>query len=261
MDNQNQSLRHKGDIIFLVVILGVIFCVFAICAGLVSLLSIGYFNSQSAHPIAIIPATPTPGPCPPIPSDWDLKIEDRFDNNFNHWPIGQKDSDYGTKMREITDGKYRIHAVASKSVNSYFYPSMEYKVYDFYLAADVRQLEGQLSGLYGLVYRRNPDDDRYFFGILDTQMFTLRQKFMNEWHTLIPPTYSPAVRPGEANRLVVIANGSSFTFCINQTLIAEIENADITLGEAGFSYSLFNEGDEATFEFDNFQLYVPPSSE
>jgi hypothetical protein len=100
-----------------------------------------------------------------------------------------------------------------------------------------------------------------FFGVRDNQRFTFREKSGDEWSTLIPTTYSSAIKPGETNQLTVLAEGSNFSFCINQLLVAEIENEDIEFGIAGFSYSLFNEGDEAKFEFDNFRLYVPPTTE
>lgn len=261
MIDQDQSRQQKKEMVILTIVFGALFCICILILGTVLLVYTRSFNAYSADPNFLVPATPTPVSCPPVPSNWDVKIEDRFNNHLNEWPFGNTDDEYVTENQKIIDGKYRIHAVAKKSVNTYFYPSMDYKVYDFYLSADARQLEGQLDNMYGLMYRLNPDRDRYFFGIRETQRFTLRQYLMNEWHTLIPPTYSPAIMPGEANRLVVVANGSSFTFCINQALVAEIENADITSGKAGFSYSLFNEGDEATFEFDNFQLYVPPETE
>jgi hypothetical protein len=264
MNKQDKSLFQRNDIIFLAVILGVLICICVLGFCIISLAAIGNFKAQSANPITFIQLTPTSSPCPPVRADWAVKVEDRFDDNHNHWPIGNElraNIINVSEIREITGGKYRIQATARGSANRYFYPSMDYEVHDFYLMADVRQVEGPLYSLYGLNFRISPHGDQYFFGIRDTQRYTLSQVFEDQRQTLISPTYSPLIRPGETNQLVVVASGPHFVLCINQIAVAEIENADITQGKAGFSYSLIDEGDEATFEFDNFLLYTPPPSE
>jgi hypothetical protein len=63
----------------------------------------------------------------------------------------------------IIEGKYHVQATASRDVNYHFYPLMDFRTTDFFLRAVVRQLEGPLDSLYGIIFRLNYDSDRYFF--------------------------------------------------------------------------------------------------
>ena len=259
MDEQGQSRQQKREMVILSIIFGAFFCICILSLGVVLLIYTRNFNALSTNPYILIPGTPTPAVCPKVPLGWNLEIDENFDNNKKDWSVGLRYHDFGRTRSEIVNGNYQIQATASRSVNSYFHPRMNFKTYDFFLQGDVLQIEGPTGGLYGIMFRLNYDGDRYFFGIRDTQRFTLRQNFKDEWSTLIPATYSSAIRPGEPNQLTVLAQDSHFSFCINQLLVDEIDNGDIEFGIAGFSYTLFNEGDKAKFEFDNFRLYVPPS--
>ena len=265
MNNANQSNHQKEDLIFLFIILGVIACVCLICICIIASTSVSLFNSPSGDPFTFIPSTPTPAPayCPKVPSDWTLEINETFDNNKKDWTVGLEYDDYGKTRQDIADGKYKIQASASATQGVYrqYKPLMPYKTYDFYLKADVRQVEGPLDSEYGIVFRNNASGDLYNFGITDNQEFFFDQWFTDDWFNLLPITYTPIVKPGEPNQLTVLAQGAHFSLCINRLLVAEIENDDIVVGKAGFAYSLFNEGDEAEFEFDNFRLYVPPTTE
>ena len=259
MDDLDQSRKQKNEMVILSVIFGAFFCICILLLGAVLLLYTRNFNEFSTDPNFFIPATPTPASCPKVPTGWTLEVNETFDNNKKGWPLGLEYDDYGKTRSEIIDGKYRIQATVNRDVNYYYFPLMDFGTSDFFLRADVHQVEGPPDSLYGIIFRLNYDGDRYFFGIRDSQRFILDQRFRDEWVKLIPITYSPSIRSGETNQLTVLAQGSRFSLCANRLLVAEFENEDIAFGIAGFSYTLFNEGDEAEFEFDNFRLYVPPS--
>jgi len=261
MNDQDQARQQKKEMVILSVIFVALFCICFLALVAVLLIYTRNFNAFSADPNFLIPATPTPATCPKIPTGWTLEINETFDNNKKDWPLGLEYGEYGKTRSDIIDGKYNIQVTVNRDVNYYYFPLMDFRTSDFFLRADVRQVEGPSNSLYGIIFRLNYDGDRYFFGIRDTQRYILEQRFKDEWFELIPITYSPIVKPGEANQLTVLAQDSHFYFCINQLLVDEIENGEIESGIAGFSYTLFDEGDTAEFEFDNFRLYVPPTIE
>ena len=90
--------------------------------------------------------------------------------------------------------------------------------------------------------------------VLDVENFNLWYGF--EWAAVIDWTGTYAIYPGQANRLAVRAEGTQFTFYINDEVVAQAENDVLTAGDAGLSVLLVTPGD-ATFVFDNFEIRVP----
>ena len=59
------------------------------------------------------------------------------------------------------------------------------------------------------------------------------------------------------NRLAVVAEGAHFVLFVNDQYVAEVDDDRLSSGMVGVAVDLFDPGDEAVFEFDNFELRVP----
>jgi hypothetical protein len=130
-------------------------------------------------------------------------------------------------------------------------------VSDFYLTAEARRVSGVEDGQYGVILRRADRDNYGLFKIEDSQYFKFSVRYEGEWETVIDWTEASAIRPGEVNRLTVIAEGSHFTFYINDEYVGEADDDRLTRGQSGLAIELLDAGDAATFEFDNFEVRAP----
>lgn len=109
---------------------------------------------------------------------------------------------------------------------------------------------------YGLMFR-NDGINYYFFEIRDDQFFRFSRWYQNDWKILINWTQSTAIRPSQANRLAVKAEGSHFTFFINDQPVGEADDNRVSGGRVGVEIELFSGRDSATLEFDNFEVRAP----
>ena len=75
-----------------------------------------------------------------------------------------------------------------------------------------------------------------------------------KWTTFIPWKRSYAIKPGEANRLTIVGEGSKFSFFINDVFVGAVEDHQLLEGAIGVVIGLSHPGDKAVFEFDNFEL-------
>jgi hypothetical protein len=189
------------------------------------------------------------------PPSWRVILCDTFDANVNGWPTGNVSSQYGTGNRQITGGKYRWDDTAHQGEVLYAFPKIS-SVGDFYLTVLGRRISGPQGAAYGVMLR-NDGINYYFLEIRDDQVFRFSRWYQHEWMTLINWTRAAAIQPSQANRLTVKAEGSHFTFFINDQQVGESDDNQLSGGRVGLETELFNGGDSAVFEFDNFELRAP----
>jgi hypothetical protein len=202
-------------------------------------------------------ALPTTTPIVVSPSHWPLILSDAFEANAYDWPTGSRSDEYATFKWPFTNGKYQWEVKAHQHVHWYVYPDDVKAVSDFYLTLETQQISGPDDSNYGVVFRTVDANNFYHFGITNTQEFVLFLKHRGEWATLIERTKTSAIQPGEKNRITVIAEGSHFDFFINDQFVAETDDGQLGSGKVGLAIELYNAGDEAIFEFDNFELRAP----
>jgi serine/threonine protein kinase len=188
------------------------------------------------------------------PAHWPVILCDTFDTNVNDWRTGDYSSERLTGNRDITNGKYRWEANALKGVVWRWQPDIA-SVSDFYLTVEARRVSGSEDGRYGLVFRY-ADGDYYLFRIRDDQHFQLLLWYEDEWMALIGWTETSTIRPGQVNRLTVIAEGTRFTFYVNDQLVGEADDSRLSSGRVGVSIALDTD-DAAILEFDNFEVRAP----
>lgn len=163
-------------------------------------------------------------------------------------------NDQITGGRSFVNGKYRWDVVAKQPFIAtdipWIYPSR-----DFLLTVEAQLISGTRLAPYGVVFRWRSRHDYYLFTIHDGyRTFSVYCRHDDEWTPLIRWKRVLAIRPGEVNRLTVEAEGSHFTFFINDSLVAEVDDDQLRVGRAGLVIWLPKSGDAAIFEFDNFDL-------
>ena len=188
-------------------------------------------------------------------NNWQVIRTDTFDSNENNWLAESSDDEYALTNYEIVDGKYRWDATAHQSFIGWVRGDKK-SLTDFYLSVDVRQVEGPDTADYGVLFREDDNSNFYYFGINGQGKYVLYM-FFEEWNTLIDWTETELIKPGEANRITVIGEGSHFTFLINNQFLMEITNDKIPEGSTAIAIELAEENDHGIFEFDNFELREP----
>lgn len=232
-----------------------------------------YFPSPTTTPSStpVPTATHTPTPTPNLTAtaqvqnaqatsenaanNWEVILADTFDSNRNNWLAESSDDEYAFTNYEIVDGKYRWNATAHQSFIGWVRSDME-PITDFYVSVDVRQVNGPVTADYGILFREDDDSNFYYFAISEQGEYTF-YIFLEEWDTLINWTETDLIVPGKANRLTVIGDGSHFTFFINDQYLTEFTDDTIPEGITALAVELSEEGDQAVFEFDNFELRKP----
>jgi tRNA A-37 threonylcarbamoyl transferase component Bud32 len=189
-------------------------------------------------------------------SSWPVVFSEPFGSNANDWPTGNYDDELLAGNREIVDGKYQWEASALDGVIWWSIPDVV-SVSDFYLAVNAQRISGVADGQYGVVFRRADRDNYGLFKIEDSQYYKFSVRYEGEWDTIVDWTESSAIHPVGVNRLTVIAQGSHFTFYINDQYVGEADDDRLNVGIAGLAIELLDASDAANFEFDDFEIRAP----
>lgn len=189
-------------------------------------------------------------------SKWRAVLTDAFQSNVNRWPSGEFSNNSLSGTRTFMNGKYRWEGKGPQNV-IWRSQSIANPLSDFYLSTTGKWISGARNTAYGLIFRRESDDSHYFFGMTDSQQFALRLLSSNSWSTLIDWTYTTAIRPGDTNRLTVIAEGSHFLLFINNQYVGEASDDKLGNGRVGVAIQFFNPNDQVVVEFDDFELRAP----
>ena len=201
--------------------------------------------------------TTTPPPTTTAPSV--SIVSDSFNSNVNDWRTGSRSDDYATNKWSLINGKYRWDAWAHKPFNWYVQPAIK-TLSDFHLTVEVQQISGPENAAYGVVVRLVDAENFYHFAISNTQRYVFSLQYKDEWIQLIDWTTSSAIRPGEVNKIEVIAEGSYFSFLINDQFISDVYDDRLVSGKVGVSIDLYTAGDTGVFEFDNFEISTSTSA-
>lgn len=108
-----------------------------------------------------------------------------------------------------------------------------------------------------MIFREDTFGNLYYLGINQTGRYILERSYNDEWKNIIDWTSSSAIVIGETNRLTVIAKGNQFLLFINDVFVAETHDEMIKRGKLALAISLKRANQEATIEFDNFELREP----
>jgi len=191
--------------------------------------------------------------------NWPLLLRDGFDMNENGWSTGDYSDDLIEGSRRITNDKYRWEATTSGGVVWWSIPELD-PISDLYLTVEGRQISGDTDSQYGVVFRRVDRDNYYIFRIRDDGDYQLRARYEGEWETLIGWTENYLIQAGAVHKLTVVAEGSHFTFYINDQYVDEYTDTKLSEGKVALVIGLDDDGDTGTFEFDNFEIHAPAAT-
>lgn len=215
------------------------------------------FPTATAIPVPT--ATPTRAPtltptARRTPAGWSPELLDTFDDNAHNWPVSNVTDAWGSLERIISEGVYRWEVTAQQSVARWCTPD-DAGAKDFYLAVDAQRVSGPKDADYGVVFRHT-EGNYYLFSIRDNGYYRFNLWNNFAWTPVIDWTETTTIRAGASNHLVVVGQGITFTFSINDTEVAVAVNEQLAEGEAGLAVAITTPGD-AVFEFDNFELRAP----
>ena len=190
-----------------------------------------------------------------IVEEWRIVLADTFDSNKNKWTNKSTDDEFAAVDYQVTDGRYVWTATAKQSYIGWVRANTK-ALSDFYLSVEVRQVSGPDTADYGVLFREDEAGNFYYFGMNNEGRFILYE-YKDEWSTLLDITVTDLVQPGEVNRITVIAEGAQFTFFVNDQYLATFTDEHIAKGGVALAVEMAQEGDQAVFEFDNFELRTP----
>lgn len=258
MENQNEpSSWATKDFTLPLLLSGVVSTVVCVVLCGAMYVSRDYLNNDLAPQLGLVEPTPTPIPCPAIPAEWKMVMNNNFDSNKYGWHIGKKSNSYANSNLQVVDGLLRFDITAKKSVFSNWFPYQNISE-DFYVTSQVRKVIGPIDAEYGLTFRIN-GDQILFFAIQDSGIMRVGVRdIKNKWQDNLLIEYSEDIKASENNELVVIGLGSHYTFCINEVFVAETTNTTYQYGKIGIGVELDNINDKASIEYDDFIIYTPP---
>ena len=187
-------------------------------------------------PTGVSAPGPTASPSPALASTLRTVFEERFAANDRGWP----DAPNGTAW--FADGAYRLFGRDPGRFVAVGAP-LGRSFRDVTVKGTFRKADGPPGGGYGLILRDEGPDTRdglsqggryYVFEAGDKGEFGIWRRDLTRWVDLIPWTPNPTIRPDRgSNELTVQAIGPRFTFLINDTQVASIEDATLPQGGVG----------------------------
>ncbi|MBI9045077.1 MAG: CHAT domain-containing protein [Anaerolineaceae bacterium] len=196
-----------------------------------------------------------------IPEWWGF-LNDDFENNDNGWFEGSIDNIQATGDAKIGNGKYIWDLNAWVEHKHEESPDIG-AFSDFYVSADTKRVEGSVDTTLGLNFRLDDSwygfRNQYLFVYHDEyQEFSVWKLFNDDWISLVDWRFSSVIIPGGVNNLAVLAEGTHFDFFINGQKVGEADDESINFGSVGLVAEIYNEGENAVFEFDNFEILLKP---
>ena len=179
---------------------------------------------------------------------------DDFETIPGVWKVGESSNETTTEKITISNGKYVWEITA---IDPYFrteYPEAPI-VSDFELQAEMRLVSGPENASYGLSFRSTPQG-QYAFYITNQGYFMLGywSGETGEWSDSIAWITETAIKPNSSNILKVVAKGSSIQLFINSKQVGSITDSNASNGKTGISLALYQAGDQAVLEVDNYSL-------
>jgi len=203
--------------------------------------------TASALAVEAVPAQPY----------WEPALHDAFDRDENRWSTGDYSSERLTGNRYIIDGVYRWQADAKEGFR-WWSNAQGGSMTDFHLMVEARFVWGSDGANCGVVFRRQKGGDYYLFRVRDDGKYQVSLMSGGEATSLVRWTGAPTFSSGDFNYLEVTGEGSHFTFYVNQEQVAEVDDDTLRDGSVALVVGLPQAGDAGIFEFDDFELYVPP---
>lgn len=144
------------------------------------------------------------------------------------------------------------------SPNTIQYATLDDRVFeDFVLEVDAWQRAGAPESSYGVLFRLQEDKQFYRFDITGNGLFIVERRHADGTWTRLVPEWTPtsALNQGlnVANRLKIIAAGSTLTFYANDVLLTQVVDEGLSAGGIALDAGTFGGGD-LQVSFDNLSI-------
>jgi hypothetical protein len=188
---------------------------------------------------------------------WREVGNDSFTADNGNWKTHYFEKDGGKFDTKVVAGVYRLSANFNQSWWQQQWSEYD-PVSDFYIAADVKTESEHIYDLSaGLLFRASYNKF-YRLDLIGTKYYRLQYvDLLDEENSklLIDWTYVPSVDTSRFNRIGVEAIGSNIRVFINGKEVGQVSDSSQLLGNTGFIVQNYKEeGQVATFDFDNFEL-------
>lgn len=179
----------------------------------------------------------------------DPDIEEDFSSGKSLFDTSY-DSDTSIYMKS---GELRIGVDAENTLS---WTPLSKDVADYYVEVDAIHHEGSLDNEFGILSRLDDDGNYYFFTTSSDGYYSIQKRSGGKWETVVDWTETGTINQdeGATNTLGLLAEGDSYAFLINDTIVDStvddtISGTRIALGAAAFSDPPIDMG------FDNFRLW------
>lgn len=182
----------------------------------------------------------------------DILFEDYFDSDASGWATGRFEDEYSVDNIAIADGRYTLSVEAKQ--NAYVekkLPNLEFS--DFILSVDATPHDNADHYSYGVAFRLNSDGNGYTFEIGNDGLYAVLL-YDGEWKRLKDWSSSEAIKAGETNELVVVAEGDELTFFVNDQQLTTITDGTVMSGKVGLVVDMFEENTSTAVDFDNLVI-------
>jgi hypothetical protein len=166
------------------------------------------------------------------------------DPDTTAWTLG----DTTSATKSIEGGRY--HVLVKENTTLAYWNDDEGPFSDVQIDVDVKHEAGaNVDAASGLVFRLGSIDDFYLFQLSPVGSFRIL-KWVSAVSAVVQTwTASAAINTGMAeNHLTVLADGTSLTFLINDTQVAEIVDTSLSNGYVGVSVQAWNPNVEESFD-------------
>jgi serine/threonine protein kinase len=184
-------------------------------------------------------------------------FEDTFDSDAKGWSTGEFEDEYSQNEVTIEEGRYTL-SVASKPDKLPYVekqlPSRDFS--DFILSVEATPLDSETHYSYGIAFRLDEDGNVYVFEIGNDNLYAVLL-YDGEWKKLKDWSSTPAIKPGETNRLIISAKGSTLTFFVNDVQLTSLENDRLSEGKIALVVDMAEGEKTATVDFDNLIIRKP----
>jgi serine protease Do len=190
-----------------------------------------------------------PTPTPTQTSGYTIYIDDDFSNPASGW--SEDITDLSEKGYE--NGEYNIFL---KDTDVSSWSSRGLTIDDFILEVEATKIGGPDLNAYGVQFRHIDRDNFYRFAISSDGYYAVMKAKDGKFEYLAEWTPSPYIKPGQStNHLAVVAEGSRFSFFINNTKVADVTDQSFSEGDIAL---MANSGDEAGvhIQFDNVKVWM-----
>lgn len=222
-----------------------------VCLLSTCLLSIVGMQLTGGEPLlSLLARFRVPGESISPPPARDLLLGDDFRDNRIGWNLfrdatGSVEMERGRLVLSLTGPDRTVWATAPR------------RFADFRLEVDSGLESGPDPTVYGIIFRHVDDDNFYLFEIDGIGSYRLGKVIGGAYTTLIDPTGSDRVQPGQAmNRLQVTAIGSRIVVGVNGVDVGEITDRTFAEGAIGVSAALDVDG-QSRVVFGNLQISRP----